>query len=78
MNIEFAGADTGGRQFARILHVGGKKYVEGRAIADLREEVAGGSVGDLQFDCRVDRAKLARDFRQREVQVRGGGDRQLL
>jgi hypothetical protein len=40
--------------------------------------VPGRAVRDLQFDFRVNRAKLARDFRQREVQIGGGGDSQLL
>ena len=78
MKTEFPAPEPCGGQFARILHVGGEEEVEGRPIADLGEEIAGGAVSDVQLHRGMSGAKLGGDLLHGEVQVGGGGDAELL
>jgi hypothetical protein len=61
------------RQIARVLDVGRKVQVEGRAVADLSVEITGRPVVDGEFGLRVLLVELTGAVRQGELQVRRGG-----
>ena len=41
---------SGGFEFLRVVAVGGEKEVEGGTVLDLREKVAAGTEGEIEFD----------------------------
>jgi hypothetical protein len=61
------------QRFARIFDIGGEEDVEGRPVADLREEIA-----DNRKRCPVaplgEKLEPRHDVLHGEVQVRGGSD----
>ena len=65
-------------QAARIIDIGGQKHVEGRMVADLGVEIAGGSVDDAEVRGGMRAAEIAEDVVERKLQVGGGGDGDLL
>ena len=65
-------------QSAGILDVGGEEQVEGRAVADLGVEIAGGSVVDGEGGLGMPLVELAGGVGQGELQVGRGGDGELV
>jgi hypothetical protein len=59
------------------LDVGREEHIEGRTVADLGGEVAGGSVVHLHIGLGMLLVELAGGLGERELQVGGGGDGEL-
>ena len=70
--------DAGGGELAGVLEVGGEEEVEGRVVADLGVEVAGGAVGDIELDGGMGGAELGREGGHGEVEIGGRGDGELM
>ena len=66
---------TGFHQFARKIHVGGKKHVERRALPDLREEVAGGTGSHLHRRPWMDGLEFGVQLIEGKDQIGGGSHR---
>lgn len=67
---------AGVAELAGVIAVGGKENVERSAVLNLREEVAAGAEGKIEFDARlffVDGGEIG----EGEFEVGGGGDVKL-
>lgn len=65
--------EAGLAEFARIVAVGGEEEIEGSAVLNLREEIAAGAEGEIEFDAGlffVDGGEIG----ESEFEIGGGGN----